>query len=203
MWLALQGFLALLPNPRGSAGRGNAFAQANVGDIGGGDYRDVMAGVDDLIARGLADESRLGIGGWSYGGTLTPWTLTHTDRFRCAVMGAGICNWVSFTGTADIRIFGDLLFRAETHRDASALWERSALSRVANVRTPTLIVHGEADVRVPVSQGREFYSALRHMGVDTEFVAYPREGHQVGERHHQRDLLIRVRDWFARYLLDA
>ncbi len=203
MWLALQGFVVLLPNPRGSAGRGNAFARANVGDIGGGDYQDVMAGVDDLIARGIADAERLGIGGWSYGGTLTPWTLTQTDRFRCAVMGAGICNWISFSGTCDIRIFGDVLFGAELHRDAAPLWERSALSRVAKVRTPTLIVHGEADARVPVSQGREFYSALRHMGIATEFVAYPREGHQVGERQHQRDLLIRVRDWFARYLLDA
>lgn len=203
MWLALQGFVVLLPNPRGSAGRGNAFARANVGDIGGGDYRDVIAGVDYLIAQGMADESRMGTGGWSYGGTLTPWTLTRTDRFRCAVMGAGICNWVSFSGTCDIRIFGDALFGAELHRDATPLWERSALSRVANVRTPTLIVHGEADARVPVSQGREFYSALRHMGVPTEFVAYPREGHQVGERHHQRDLLTRVRDWFAHYLRES
>jgi len=200
MWLALQGYVALLPNPRGSAGRGNGFATANVGDIGGGDYRDVMAGVDLLIARGIVDEDRMGIGGWSYGGTLTPWTLTRTDRFRCAVMGAGICNWVSFSGTCDIRVFGDRLFRAELIEDATALWERSALSQVSNVRTPTLIVHGEADARVPVSQGREFYSALRHLGVATDYVTYPREGHQIGERHHQRDLLARIRDWYKTYL---
>jgi len=200
MWLALQGYVVLLPNPRGSAGRGNRFARANVGDIGGGDYRDVMAGVDTLIDRGMVDADRMGIGGWSYGGTLTPWTLTQTDRFRCAVMGAGICNWVSFAGTCDIRVFGDRLFEAEQVTDATALWERSALSRVANVRTPTLIVHGEQDHRVPVSQGREFYSALRHLGVSTEYVTYPREGHQVGERRHQRDLLARLRDWYAAYL---
>jgi len=200
MWLALQGYVALLPNPRGSAGRGNRFACANVGDIGGGDYRDVMAGVDHLIAQGLVDEGRMGIGGWSYGGTLTPWTLTKTDRFRCAVVGAGICNWVSFGGTCDIRVFGDRLFEAEQTRDATALWERSALSRVAHVRTPTLIAHGEQDSRVPVSQGRELYSALRHLGVPTELVTYPREGHQVGERHHQRDLLVRIRDWYKTYL---
>jgi len=200
MWLALQGYIVLLPNPRGSAGRGNRFARANVGDIGGGDYRDVMAGVDTLIDRGMVDADRMGIGGWSYGGTLTPWTLTQTDRFRCAVMGAGICNWVSFAGTCDIRVFGDRLFEAEQITDATALWKRSALSRVANVRTPTLIVHGEQDHRVPVSQGREFYSALRHLGVPTEYVTYPREGHQVGERHHQRDLLARLCDWYKTYL---
>ncbi|MCA1598271.1 MAG: S9 family peptidase, partial [Chloroflexi bacterium] len=200
MWLALQGYVVLLPNPRGSAGRGNRFARANVGDIGGGDYRDVMAGIDTLIDRGMVDADRMGIGGWSYGGTLTPWTLTQTDRFRCAVMGAGICNWVSFAGTCDIRVFGDRLFEAEQVTDVTALWERSALSRVANVRTPTLIVHGEQDHRVPVSQGREFYSALRHLGVPVEYVTYPREGHQVGERRHQRDLLARLRDWYAAYL---
>jgi len=200
MWLALQGYVVLLPNPRGSAGRGNRFARANVGDIGGGDYRDVMAGADALIDRGMVDADRMGIGGWSYGGTLTPWTLTQTGRFRCAVMGAGICNWVSFAGTCDIRVFGDRLFEAEQVTDASALWARSALSRVASVRTPTLIVHGEQDYRVPVSQGREFYSALRHLGVPAEYVTYPREGHQVGERHHQRDLLARLRDWYKTYL---
>ena len=199
-WLALHGMVTLLPNPRGSAGRGNRFARANVGDIGGGDYEDVMAGVDDLIARGIADEERLGIGGWSYGGTLTPWTLTKTNRFQCAVMGAGICNWVSFTGTSDIRLFGDLLHEAELNRDAALLWARSALSRVSHVQTPTLIVHGEQDVRVPVSQAREFYTALRARGIPTELVTYPREGHQVGERLHQRDLLVRLRDWFVSYL---
>jgi len=200
MWLALQGYVALLPNPRGSAGRGNRFASANVGDIGGGDYQDVMAGVDHLIARGMVDEGRMGIGGWSYGGTLTPWTLTRTDRFRCAVMGAGICDWVSFGGTSDIRVFGGRLFETEQTEDATPLWEGSALSRVVNVRTPTLIVHGEGDARVPVSQAHEFYSALRHLGVPAELVTYPREGHQVGERHHQRDLLARIRDWYKAYL---
>ena len=200
-WLAAQGFVVLLPNPRGSAGRGNRFAAANVGDIGGGDDRDVMAGVYALIERGVADPERLGIGGWSYGGTLTPWTLTQTDRFRCAVMGAGLSNWVSFAWTSDIRIFGDRLFQAALDRHATALWARSALSRVDRVTTPTLIVHGEADVRVPVSQGREFYSALRHRGVPCEFVVYPGEGHSFKERAHQRDLLTRVRDWFRHYLL--
>jgi len=115
-------------------------------------------------------------------------------------MGAGICNWISFAGTCDIRVFGDRLFEAEQVTDATALWARSAQSRVANVRTPTLIVHGEQDQRVPVSQGREFYSALRHLGVPTEYVTYPREGHQIGERHHQRDLLTRLRDWYKTYL---
>jgi dipeptidyl aminopeptidase/acylaminoacyl peptidase len=160
-----------------------------------------MAGVEYLIAQGLVDACRMGIGGWSYGGTLTPWAISQTDQFRCAVMGAGICNWISFAGTCDIRIFADQFFATELHRDAGPLWERSALHHAANIRTPTLIVHGEADPRVPVSQGREFYSVLRHMGIPCELVTYPREGHIIYERHHQRDLLTRVRDWFVRYLL--
>ena len=200
-WLAAAGFVVLLPNPRGSTGRGNRFATANVGDICGGDYRDVQAGVDWLIAQGVADPERLGIGGWSYGGTLTPWTITQTDRFRCAVVGAGLSNWASFAGTSDIRVFGDRLFEAALDTDATPLWERSALRHVAAISTPTLIVHGEADTRVPVGQGRELYSALRHRGVPCEFVVYPREGHSFVERNHQRDLLTRVREWFTRYLL--
>lgn len=201
--LASAGFVVLLPNPRGSAGRGNDFAHANIGDLGGGDYRDVMAGVDALIAQGLVDQSRMGIGGWSYGGTLTPWTISQTTRFKAAVMGAGICNWVSFAGVTDIRIFADRCFDAAVHLDATAFWERSALRHVARITTPTLIVHGEADVRVPVNQAYEMYSALRHMGVPTELVVYPREGHAFVERHHQRDLQERIRAWFEHYLLSA
>ncbi len=142
----------------------------------------------------------MGIGGWSYGGTLTPRTISQTNRFKAAVMGAGICNWISFAGVSDIRIFADCLFGTQMHRDATPLWERSALRYAAQITTPTLIVHGEKDVRVPVGQAYEFYSALRHMGVPTELVVYPREGHSFVERHHQRDLQERIRDWFVRYL---
>jgi len=199
-WLAAHGFLVLLPNPRGSTGHGNRFARANVGDIGGGDYHDVMAGIDALVARGLADPDRLGIGGFSYGGTLAAWAVTQTDRFRCALVGSGITNWVSLGGTSDVRVFGDGLFGAELHRDATALWERSALRHIANARTPMLLLYGENDRRVPLGQGQELYSALRHMGVPTELVVYPREGHGLVERNHQRDLLVRTHDWFAHYL---
>jgi dipeptidyl aminopeptidase/acylaminoacyl peptidase len=200
-WLAAAGLLVLLPNPRGGSGRGNAYTRANVGDLGGGDYRDVLAGVDALIAQGLVDGRRLGIGGWSYGGALTSWAIGQTERFRCAVVGAGICDWISMCGTSDIRSVGETYFVAELHRDAGPYWERSPLRYAANIRTPTLILHGEADPRVPVSQGRELYSALRHMGVPCELVTYPREGHLIREHYHQRDLLTRVRDWFARYLI--
>ncbi len=201
-WLALQGLAVLLPNPRGSTGRGNAFVRANVGDIGGGDLQDVLSGVDRLVADGLADPRRLGIGGWSYGGTLTSWAITQTPRFRCAVVGAGCCDWLSWTGASDIRLFGHLMFGRDMALDGAAHWDRSSIRHIGKARTPTLIVHGEADARVPVGQGRELYTALRHLGVPVEFVVYPEEGHLIRKQVHQRDLLQQVVAWFTRYLLD-
>ncbi|MGH2345114.1 MAG: S9 family peptidase, partial [Chloroflexota bacterium] len=128
--LAGHALAVLLPNPRGSSGRGNAFVHANVGDIGGGDLQDVLAGVDRLIADGLADPARIGIGGWSYGGTLTAWAITQTARFRCAVVGAGCCDWVSWTGASDIRRFGHLMFDRDMALDGGAHWERSAIRHI-------------------------------------------------------------------------
>ncbi len=200
--LAARGLAVLLPNPRGSSGRGNGFVHANVGDIGGGDLQDVLAGVDRLIAEGLADSERLGIGGWSYGGTLTAWAIGHTTRFRCAVVGAGCCDWLSWTGASDIRLFGHLMFDRDMARDGGAHWERSAIRHIGKARTPTLILHGEDDARVPVGQGRELYTALRHTGTPVEFVVYPHEGHLIKARAHQRDLLERISRWFTRYLID-
>jgi dipeptidyl aminopeptidase/acylaminoacyl peptidase len=201
-WLAVHGLAVLLPNPRGSTGRGNAFVRANVGDIGGGDLHDVLSGVDRLIADGLVDPSRLGIGGWSYGGTLTSWAITQTSRFRCAVVGAGCCDWLSWTGASDIRLFGHLMFGRDMTQDGDAHWDHSAIRHIGKVSTPTLIVHGEADARVPVGQGRELYTALRHLKVPVEFAVYPEEGHQIRKQAHQRDLLQQVAAWFTHYLLD-
>ena len=198
--LAARGMRVLLPNPRGSTGRGNGYATANLGDIGGGDLRDVLAGVDALVQRGLADPARLGIGGWSYGGTLTGWAVTQDTRFRCAVVGAGITNWTSFSATTDIRTFGDLLFQAPLADEPERFGLRSATFAVRHLTTPTLIVHGEADVRVPLGQSRELYTALRQRGVAHAYVTYPREGHQILERAHQRDLLTRVLGWFTAHL---
>jgi dipeptidyl aminopeptidase/acylaminoacyl peptidase len=172
------------------------------GITGGGDLQDVLSGVDRLVADGLADPKRLGIGGWSYGGTLTSWAITQTPRFRCAVVGAGCCDWLSWTGSSDIRLFGHLMFGHDMALDGTAHWDRSAIRHIGNVRTPTLIVHGEADARVPVRQGRELYTALSHLKVPVEFAVYPEEGHLIRKQAHQRDLLQRVAAWFTRYLLD-
>jgi dipeptidyl aminopeptidase/acylaminoacyl peptidase len=201
--LAAQGFLVLLPNPRGSFGWGTAFTEANLGDMGGRDWLDILAGVDHLVARGLADATRLGIGGWSYGGFMTAWAVTQTDRFRAAVMGAGISNWVSFHGTADIPQWDRVFWQADPYERDGVYRRFSPVTHVANVKTPTLILHGEDDVIVPVSQAKEFHRALKDHGVETQLVTYPRQGHPIQEKKHQRDLLERVVEWYRRLMLEG
>jgi dipeptidyl aminopeptidase/acylaminoacyl peptidase len=198
--LTTRGFAVLLPNPRGSTGGGERFESANRSDLGGLDFQDVMLGVDLLIERGVADPERLGIGGWSYGGFLTAWAVTQTARFKAAVAGAAVTNWPSKVGTTDIRPYNESNFPGPLHETPDALWERSPVRYLKNVKTPTLIVHGEADVRVPVTQGYEFYLGVKAVGVETEFVSYPRQGHAFHERAFQLDLLKRVGDWFEKYL---
>jgi len=198
--LAARGFAVLLPNPRGSTGKGGAFTAANQADLGGKDFEDIMAGVDYLINEGMADGNRLGIGGWSYGGFIVAWAIGKTDRFKAAVAGAAVTNWVSKVGTTDIRQQNESNFSGQLHQTPDELWERSPVRYLGNMKTPTLIVHGEADPRVPVSQGMELYLGLKAVGVDTEFVSYPRQKHAFHERAFQLDLLQRTCDWFERYL---
>lgn len=198
--LAARGFAVLLPNPRGSTGRGGDFTAANENDLGGLDFDDIMTGVDHLIERSIADPDRLGIGGWSYGGFIVAWAVGKTDRFKAAVAGAAVTNWVSKIGTTDIRRMNEANFPGQLHEQPDALWERSPIRYLKDVKTPTLIVHGEADPRVPVTQGLEFYLGLQAMGVDTEFVTYPRQKHAFHERAFQLDLLQRVCDWYEKYL---
>ena len=201
--LTMMGAAVFLPNPRGSTGRGVAFAEANHADYGGGDWRDIMAGVDALVARGLADSDRLGIGGWSYGGFMTAWAVTQTTRFRAGVLGAGISNWVSFHGTTPLHIWDAASFDADPYRDAPHV-RFSPITHVDRARTPTLMVHGQADTVVPPGQSQEFFRALRDRGVPAELYLYPRESHFFGEQYHQRHMYQRTLDWFAGYLeLDA
>jgi dipeptidyl aminopeptidase/acylaminoacyl peptidase len=197
--LAARGFAVLLPNPRGSTGRGAGFTGVNRFDFGGGDFDDIMTGIDMLIARGVADPQRLGICGWSFGGFMTAWAVTHTDRFKAAVAGAAPTNWISKIGTTDIRPFNEWNLGA-VNSQADIVWERSPLRYVRHASTPTLILQGEADARVPPGQAWEFYNALRAQGVDTELVIYPRQGHQFDERAHQLDLLNRLLGWFEKYM---
>jgi dipeptidyl aminopeptidase/acylaminoacyl peptidase len=200
-YLASHGYVVFLPNPRGSTGQGWQFAEANRDDWGGGDFQDIMSGLDYLVEQKIADPNRLGIGGWSYGGFMTSWSVTQTDRFKAAVVGAAVTNLFSFNGTTDItpsflrNYFVDLPFRRRAVYD-----NHSAMAFLQNCRTPSLVIHGDSDERVPVSQGWEFYNGLRMLGVPAEMVVYPREHHGISERPHQLDLLRRVLAWYDKHL---
>ena len=197
---AAAGYAVLMPNPRGSAGWGVAFTEANIGDFGGRDYGDIIAGVDHVIALGIADSKRLGIGGWSYGGFMTAWAITQTDRFKAAMVGAGICNWRSFHGVAEIGTWDQISYRASPYEQGGRYDRFSPIHYVDRVRTPTLIVHGTDDIIVPVSQSYEFFRALKDHGVPTELVVYPREPHGFRERAHNIDRYWRYLEWFQRYI---
>jgi dipeptidyl aminopeptidase/acylaminoacyl peptidase len=194
------GYAVLLANPRGSVGWGVDFTEANIGDFGGCDYVDIVAGIDHVIALGIADPDRLGIGGWSYGGFMTAWAVTQTTRFKAAMMGAGICNWRSFHGVAEIGTWDQISYRASPYERGGRYDRFSAIYYIDRVTTPTLIVHGAEDIIVPVGQSYEFFRALKDHGVPTELVVYPREPHGFRERGHNIDRFQRFLAWFQRYL---
>jgi dipeptidyl aminopeptidase/acylaminoacyl peptidase len=195
-----RGFAVLRCNVRGSSGYGREFRYANYKDWGGGDYRDIMSGVDALVAKGLADPDRLGIMGWSYGGYMTSWVITQTRRFKAATVGAGVTNLMSFTGTADIPSFLPDYFGGEFWDVFEGWRTHSAMFNVKGVATPTLILHGESDLRVPISQGYELYNALRRQGVPTRMVVYPRQPHGLQEPKFVLDAMRRNLEWFERWV---
>jgi dipeptidyl aminopeptidase/acylaminoacyl peptidase len=197
---AERGYVVLRANPRGSGGYGPAFRASNKGDWGGGDYRDIMAGVDLLIARGIADPERLGIMGWSYGGYMTSWVITQTSRFRAASVGAGVTNLISFTGASDITRFLPDYFSGEYWDAFSTYVQHSPMLQIKGVTTPTFIQHGEQDRRVPLEQGLELYNALKHQGVPVEMVIYPRQAHGPSEPRLIMDIMARNIAWFDRWL---
>ena len=199
--LAANGFAVLQPNFRGSTGKGVAFAQANKNTWGKGDYEDCMTGVDALIARGLADPDRLGAFGWSYGGYMTFWILTQTDRFKAVSPGAGLSNIYSMYSQNDIQRYLRWFYSDKAPWDATELyWDRSPMKYINNVKTPTMIMHGQVDTRVPIAQAQEFYRALKERNVPVEFVVYPRENHGFTEPRHQMDRVQRYVRFFAKYL---
>ena len=195
-----RGYAVLRPNPRGSSGYGKKFRYANYGDWGGGDYQDLMTGVDHVIQMGVADQDRLGVMGWSYGGFMTSWIITQTKRFKAASVGAGVTNLMSFTGTADIPSFLPDYFGGEYWDKFEAYRAHSAMFHVKGVKTPTLIQHGERDERVPLSQGKEFYNALKRQGCTAKMVIYPRTPHGIEEPRLLVDCMERNLEWFDRYV---
>jgi dipeptidyl aminopeptidase/acylaminoacyl peptidase len=198
---ASEGYAVLRCNVRGSSGYGRDFRYANYGDWGGGDYQDIMSGVDAMIQRGIADGDRLGVMGWSYGGYMTSWIVTQTKRFKAASVGAGVSNLMSFTGTSDIPSFLPDYFGGE-YWDVFDKWRsHSAMFNVKGVSTPTLIQHGEADQRVPTEQGYEFYNALKRQGVPVKMVTYPRQPHGLQEPKLQLDAMTRNLEWFGAWVL--
>ena len=204
---AARGWAVFYPNPRGSTGYGEWWMHANTGDWGGGDYRDIMTGVDDLIKRGIADSTRMAFEGWSYGGYMTSWVVSQTGRFKAAMMGAGLPSLLSMAGTTDIpgyinTFFGDPQYDGSiVNANIRKYLERSGISYSNNVTTPLLILHGSNDERVPIGQPMEFYRALKDRGKTTELVFYPREGHGFAEYYHQMDRMKREYEWLARFTL--
>ncbi len=197
---AERGYLVLRANPRGSTGYGMDFRAANHGDWGFGDYQDIMSGVDALIERDMADPNRLGIMGWSYGGYMTSWAITRTNRFRAASVGAGVTNLMSMVGTSDIPNLIPDYFGAEYWDDLEPYKQHSALFNIKGATTPTLIQHGSEDIRVPLSQGKELYTALKRQGVHTEMVIYPRQGHSASEPRMFANVMRHNLEWFDRWL---
>lgn len=199
--LAARGIAAFLPNYRGSNGRGVAFAEAILGDMGGDEWRDIVAGIDHLIAAGVADPERLAIVGWSYGGFMAMWAVAQDTRFQAAVAGAGIANWQSFHGGSILHAWDRAFHRADPHAPDGPYLARAPLNYVDRIATPTLILHGDADRDVPPGQSWEFYRALKDRGVPTQLVLYPGSPHGPRKPRHQRDILDRSLDWLTKHLL--
>ena len=195
---AAAGYAVFEPNYRGSAGRGVAFGKADQGDLGGKEFDDVLAGIDALVREGLVDGTRVGMGGWSYGGYFSGLAATkHTKRFRAAMVGAAITDWMSFTGTSEIEHENSLVhWKLWPYDKPELVWARSPMAHTKKASTATLLIHGLDDTRVPPEQAKELYRALRHARVTTELVLYPREGHGLGERAHQIDFMQRFVKWF-------
>jgi dipeptidyl aminopeptidase/acylaminoacyl peptidase len=197
--LVARGYAIFYPNIRGSVGYGEKFIESNRADWGGADYKDVLAGVDDLIAKGIADPNRLGIGGWSYGGYLSEWAITQTTRFKAAVSGAGMANLISEYGTEQHPSY-DEWFWSVPYEKPEGFLNHSPFVFIKNAKTPTLILQGDADTTDPLGQSQELYRGLKRYGVETELVIYPREPHGLREEKHLVDRLNRVVDWFERHM---
>ena len=196
-----KGWVSFYPNVRGSSAYGEKFLLANVRDWGGGDYQDIQTGLDYLVAKGIADPDKLAQSGWSYGGYMTAWTLTQTNRFKAVMVGAGLTDMFSMYSTNDLQRLLEAYFGGQPWNDVESYRRASAMTFIKQAKTPTLIQHGGSDTRVPPSQAQELYMGLRKNGVPVEMVLYPREPHGLGEPRHRLDKMRREYAWFSKYVL--
>ena len=202
--LAAKGYAVLFVNPRGSHSYSQSFVDAVRGDYGGGDYSDIMAGVDYITGKyDWIDQDNLGVTGGSYGGFMTNWIVGHTDRFKAAVTQRSICNWVSFRGVSDIGYyFTDWQIQAE-FGDIDKMWHHSPIKYVDAINTPLLILHSERDFRCPIEQGEQLYIALKYQKKETQFVRFPEADHNLsrtGKPNLRIERLTHLTDWFEKYM---
>jgi len=194
------GYYVFLPNPRGSYGQGEAFTMANRRDFGGGDLRDILAGIDAVEKVAPVDDNRLGLTGGSYGGFMAMWANTQTNRFKAIVAGAGLSNWISYYGTNGIDQWMIPFFGKSAYDDPEPYVKASAITYIKKARTPTFIYVGERDIEVPPTQSIEYWHALKELGVPTSLVIYPDEGHGIRGAEHAADVQRRSVAWFDKYL---
>jgi dipeptidyl aminopeptidase/acylaminoacyl peptidase len=194
------GYFVLQPNPRGSYGQGEEFTKANRKDFGYGDLRDILAGVDAVLAKYPVDADRVGLTGWSYGGFMSMFAVTQTQRFKAAVAGAGISDWLSYYGENSIDQWMTPYFGASVYDDPAVYAKASAITYIKQAKTPTLVVVGDRDGECPAPQSFEFWHALRAEHVPTQLVVYPNEGHAFADPAHRRDVMVRAVEWFGQYL---
>ena len=199
--LAARGYAVFYPNIRGSIGYGQKFIESNRADWGGADFKDLMAGIEDLVATGVADPNRLGIGGWSYGGYMAEWAITQQTKytFKAAVSGAGMANLISEYGTEEHPSY-DEWFWSVPYEKPEGFLNHSPLLFLKNAKTPTLVLQGDADTIDPLGQSQELYRGLKRYGVPTDLVVYPREPHGLREEKHLLDRLNRIVAWYDKYM---
>jgi dipeptidyl aminopeptidase/acylaminoacyl peptidase len=198
--LAGAGYFVLQPNPRGSFGQGEDFTRANVKDFGYGDFHDILAGVDEALHIAPIDANRLGLTGWSYGGYMTMWGVTQTNRFKAAMAGAGLANFQSYYGENQIDQWMVPFFGKSVYDDPEVYAKSSPITFIKKVKTPTLIIVGDSDGECPTPQSYEFWHALKTLGVETQLVVYEHEGHHFSKPEHQRDRTRRTVAWFDAHL---
>jgi dipeptidyl aminopeptidase/acylaminoacyl peptidase len=198
--LSRAGYYLFLPNPRGSYGQGEAFTRANIRDFGGGDLKDILAGIDAAERAAPIDDNRLGLMGYSYGGFMGMWTNTQTNRFKAIVVGGGLSDWMSYYGTNGIDQWMIPYFGKSLYEDPDAYWAVSAIRTIKNAHTPTFVYAGELDIEVPPTQSIEYWHGLRAMNVPVSLVIYPGEGHGIRRPEHSLDARRRTVAWFDKYL---